>query len=156
MGEARHQDPGRASDFPRVIPLFPLFPPFKHTPKSSNPNPESEWAKKPCRFQLLRHRHHLAPGAAWRMDTAGAPRPFMPGPARPLKKGHTAPCMCGATHGYAPSSDIAADRAMEKCFNCQVRRYAALDRRGPDDPGARRDALRSSSSSPTHRCPLSS
>jgi len=47
MGEARHQDPGRASDFPRVIPLFPLSPPFKHDPKSSNPNTESEWAKKP-------------------------------------------------------------------------------------------------------------
>lgn len=77
------------------------------------------------------------------MDTAGAPKPFLSrGPARPLRKGHTAPCMCGATHGYAPSPDIAADRAMERCFNCKVRRYAALDGRGPDDKGARRDALR--------------
>ena len=91
---------------------------------------------------LTPNRHHLVHGAAWRMDTAGAPKPYVPIPSRPLKKGEAARCQCGATSGCGVDLQIAQQRASEKCFNCRLRKFAAFDPRGPDDPAAIKDAIK--------------
>jgi hypothetical protein len=90
---------------------------------------------------LTANRHHLMPGALWRLDTAGAPKALQPRAKRAIASGSTATCTCGATTGYGPDPSVASTLAMRKCFACRVRRVAALDPRGPSDPQAQKDAL---------------
>lgn len=93
------------------------------------------------RHLLTENGNHLAQGAAWRLDTAGGPKPYVPRPARPIVSGTVARCKCGAATGYGPDPAVASDLAMRKCFNCRVRSVAALDPRGPNDAEAFKDAV---------------
>ena len=93
------------------------------------------------RHLLTEHGHHLLRGAAWRLDSACAPKPYVPLPKRAMVKGTVAPCQCGKTNGYGPDPAVASDQANRNCFNCRVRSVAALDPRGADDPEAFQDAI---------------
>ena len=55
--------------------------------------------------------------------------------------GSTVSCKCGKTFGYGPDPAVASDLANRKCFNCRVRKVAALDPRGPSHPEAYKDAI---------------
>ena len=98
-------------------------------------------ARATFRGGLTENGNHLAQGAVWRLDTAGGPRPYDPGPKRAMVPGFVGECKCGQTKAYGPDPAVAGDLALRKCFNCKVRAVAALDPRGPDDSEAREEAI---------------